>query len=53
MRYVLDRICKHSIRYKQETITPRDGPATVYLPNEMFVDHTKPPAVVRLQVTLA
>lgn len=51
LRYILDRVCKHSIRYKQVTCQPGKGPATVYLPNEMFADPTKPPPTVWVEVT--
>lgn len=52
IQYILDRVCKHSIRYKQIITRPGSGPLTVYLPNEMFANPSKPPRTMSMEVTL-
>lgn len=47
-KYVLDKVCKHSVRYKQPD--KKVGPITIYVPNEALDNPEDPPA--RLSFTM-
>ena len=49
MKYELDKICKHSIRY---SLADRNaaGPATIYMPNAWFDDVNNPPKTIKVDI---
>lgn len=52
IKYVLQDKKKHSVRYKRaEQHTKRDGPDSMYVPNEFFEDATNPPAELHMSLT--
>ncbi len=52
MKYTLDKVCKHSVRYRSSVIDKSAGPVTVYIPNEMFTDPSHPPVTIAIAVTM-
>lgn len=48
VQYTLDKINKHSVRYKQKDKTK--GPVTIYVPNEFFEDMNNPPAILHMDL---
>ena len=52
MKYVLDKVCKHSVRYRAAVPNKTMGPVTVYIPNEMFTDPSHPPVSIAMSVTV-
>ena len=46
--FKIDKILKNSVRYAQPN--KKVGPATVYVPRDMFKDPENPPATIKMAI---